>query len=204
MRKEKEDKIINKLNEFIIKYYKNQLLKGLIYFVSILLVFFLVFSSLEYYSQFNQLGRAILFWLYIFINLLVFVRLIFVPLLQIFRIGHVLSHKEAALIIGKHFSEIDDKLLNLLQLKEMSNSENSLVVASIEQKTKKLSPIPFKNAIDLSLNKKHLKWLYIPGCYNFFIYNFWKKTHFIREFCKNSTIQHKYSQNISIQIRSFK
>ena len=163
MRKEKEDKIINKLNEFIIKYYKNQLLKGLIYFVSILLVFFLVFSSLEYYSQFNQLGRAILFWLYIFINLLVFVRLIFVPLLQIFRIGHVLSHKEAALIIGKHFSEIDDKLLNLLQLKEMSNSENSLVVASIEQKTKKLSPIPFKNAIDLSLNKKHLKWLYIPG-----------------------------------------
>ena len=53
MRKEKEDKIINKLNEFIIKYYKNQLLKGLIYFVSILLVFFLVFSSLEYYSQFN-------------------------------------------------------------------------------------------------------------------------------------------------------
>ena len=76
--------------------------------------------------------------------------------------GKTLNYKEASKIIGKHFSEINDKLINTLELNELSEEQNALVKASIHQKTKELTPISFKKAIDFSLNKKHLKWILMP------------------------------------------
>lgn len=156
------DQIFIRLNNFIRKYYQNQLIKGGIYTIAILVIFFILFTTIEYFSSFGVTGRTILFWSYIIINLLVFARLIIIPLLNIFKIGKTLRYKEAARIIGNHFPEIDDKLLNLLELSELSDVDNSLIQASISQKTKNISPVSFKNAIDFSVNKKYLKWVAVP------------------------------------------
>ena len=85
------------------------------------------------------------------------------PLFKIFRITKTISYKEAADIIGKHFPEVSDKLLNLLQLQELSSENDSqLLEASIGQKTKELSPVPFLGAVDISKNRKYIKWVSIP------------------------------------------
>ena len=46
-----------------------------------------------------------------------------------------MSDEEASIQVGKFFPEIGDKLLNTLQLKKLSREENSLLEASIAQKT---------------------------------------------------------------------
>ena len=106
--------LINKLKEFIKKYYINKLIKGGVLVLLTLLIFFIFFSVLEYYSNFDVGFRTILFWLYIIINSIIIINFLLIPLLKIFRIGKVLSFRQAADIIGKHFKEIDDKLLNIL------------------------------------------------------------------------------------------
>lgn len=154
--------LINKLKEFIKKYYINKLIKGGVLVLLTLLIFFIFFSVLEYYSNFDVGFRTILFWLYIIINSIIIINFLLIPLLKIFRIGKVLSFRQAADIIGKHFKEIDDKLLNILELSEMSQESNHLIQASIDQKTSEINPIKFKAAIDLSGNLKKGKWLAIP------------------------------------------
>ncbi len=162
MGKDNTNQLFEKLNEFIKKYYQNQLIKGGIYVVSILLIFFLLFAVVEFLSSFGVAGRTFLFWTYILLNLIVFGKLFVIPLMHLFKIGKTLNYKDAAKIIGKHFPEIDDKLLNVLELSEVSDEDNALITASINQKIEKISPFSFKNAIDFSVNKKHLKWAGIP------------------------------------------
>ena len=63
------------------------------------------------------------------------------------RMGKVISYEEAAVIIGNHFPEIKDKLLNLLQLQQLQQTvDDSLLVSAIEQKTAQLKPLPFHQA----------------------------------------------------------
>ena len=70
-----------------------------------------------------------------------------------------MSDKEAAILIGKFFPEIKDKLLNTLQLSDKinNNSDNELLLATIEQRTKSLQTFKFGEAINLKENYKYLK-----------------------------------------------
>ena len=74
----------------------------------------------------------------------------------------------AAEIIGSHFSEIEDKLLNVLELQEMSQEDSSLINASIQQKIDSFGLIKFESAVNLKENLKYLKLLLIPFCVLFF------------------------------------
>ena len=86
-----------------------------------------------------------------------------VPLLHQYRLGKIISHEKAADIIGHHFAEVKDKLLNVLQLKKLESlNDYSLVNASINQKITELKPITFTNAIDLRQNRKYVKFLLPP------------------------------------------
>ncbi|MGC6471033.1 MAG: DUF4175 family protein [Flavobacteriales bacterium] len=154
--------LFNKLEEFISKYYKNLLLKGGIYFLSISLASFILLSTVEYFGEFDRLVRGILFWLFILTNSFIFWKWIVQPLFGLYRLGRSLSHKEAAKIIGNHFSSVQDQLINILQLQELSEKDNALVEASIEQKVKRLQAIPFASAIDLKSNLAYLKYVIIP------------------------------------------
>ena len=95
--------LFEKLNKFIKKYYHNQLIKGGIYAVSILIIFFLILAITEYFCSFGVGGRTFLFWAYILLNLVVVGKLIIIPLLNLFNIGETLNYREAAKIIGQHF-----------------------------------------------------------------------------------------------------
>jgi len=159
--------LIEKLNRFIRKYYKNQILKGLIYSLSIILVLFLVVDGIEYFAWTSILARTVLFYSFMLIVVGVLVYYILIPGFKLASIGKTISRKQAANIIGKHFPEVSDKLLNTLQLKELSeNKENQgevqLLEASIEQKASTLNPIPFRKAIDLGKNVNHLKYFVPP------------------------------------------
>ncbi|WP_313791221.1 hypothetical protein [Lacinutrix neustonica] len=64
-------------------------------------------------------------------------------------------------MIGSHFPEVSDKLLNVLQLNTAS-TQSELLLASINQKSEELRPIPFKLAINFKKNLKYLKYTAIP------------------------------------------
>ena len=152
--------LLNRLNSFITKYYLNQLIKGGIYSGSVLLIFFILFSIIEYFLNTGVGTRTFMFWTYILINLIIITKFIIIPLFNLLKIGKKLKHKDAAKIIGIHFSEIDDKITNILELSE--SKKNELIIASIDQKIKSISPISFNNAINLKKNIKHTKWILIP------------------------------------------
>jgi hypothetical protein len=157
--------LIRKLDEFIRKYYRNRLLKGLILYGGILVFSFLLVTFLEYLGHFGSITRTVLFYMFIFVNAGIFYFYIIDPLLKIRKIGKIISYEQASKIIGEHFGEVEDKLLNTLQLKKLNEGidENiELVKASIDQKIIRLKPIVFLSAIDLSRNKRFLKYALPP------------------------------------------
>ena len=156
--------LLLKLDEFIRKYYKNQLLKGLIYTLGLLLAAFLFLVVTEYFANFQTTIRTILFYFFILISGIVITKYIVIPFLNLNKFGKIISYDDAAKIVGKHFSAINDKLINTLQLQRNSGSILSieLLNASINQKMEELNPIPFSSAINLSHNKRYLKYALPP------------------------------------------
>lgn len=159
---EKHSLLYEKLELFIRKYYVNRLLKGLMYGIGFSLAYFLLVSILEYYGHFGSEVR-----LGMFITLLtglagILGHYVAVPVIKLLKIGKRLTYKQAAQIVGKHFPTIDDKIVNTLQLQEASFNDSQLIQASIDQKVKTLSPIPFGNAINLGENKKYWPILVVP------------------------------------------
>ena len=159
-----ENIIIQKLDEFIRKYYKNQLVKGLLYTVGLILLFYIGLSTLEYFAEFGITIRTILFYSFILTTGYVVAKYIVVPALKLNSFGSVISHKQAAEIIGGHFTNVQDKLLNVLQLQSVKDNYASLDLlnAGINQKIHELKPVPFTAAIDLNENRKYLKYVAIP------------------------------------------
>ena len=155
--------LLKKLDEFVRKYYKNKLVRGLIYTFTIVFLFFLSLILLEYFGNFNVGLRTFLFFSFIAITAITVFGYVAVPIFKLYKLGKFIDHSTAAKIIGTHFGEVKDKLLNTLQLiKEGERSDNKLVEHSINQKIEELKPIPFSRAIDISKNKKYLKYAGLP------------------------------------------
>lgn len=156
--------LIHKLDEFIRKYYKNQLIKGFLYTSGLLVAAFLFLVVAEYLAEFGTTTRTVLFYSFIVTSGFILFKYITIPILKLNKLGAVISYDEAANIVGTHFNNINDKLLNTLQLQRNSGSILSpdLLTASINQKMEELKPIPFTSAIDISENKKYLKFALPP------------------------------------------
>ena len=155
------EKIENKLESFIRKYYTNDLLRGIILFFAFGVLYFLATLLIEYFFWLSPAGRTVLFWLFIAVEVALLAKFIVLPLARLFKLSKGINYKDAAQIIGNHFPEVSDKLINTLQLhKESGDSE--LMLASIEQKSEELEPIPFSLAIDFKKNAKYLKYAAIP------------------------------------------
>ena len=107
------------------------------------------------------MARTILFWAFIGIELVLLFRFILIPLFKLLGIRKRISDVEASRLIGIHFKEVDDKLLNIIQLRS-TGLNNELLTASIEQKSKDIKPISFRKAIVFKKNLVHLKYLVIP------------------------------------------
>jgi hypothetical protein len=156
-----ENILIQKLDEFIRRYYKNQLIKGTLYSSGILLTAFLSVIFLEYFGEFNTLVRGVLFFGFLSSTLFVLAKYIATPLLKLNKIGNVISYDQAAGIIGNHFTNVQDKLLNVLQLQnnKLLSGSDELLLAGINQKINELKPVPFTTAVDINENKKYLKYV---------------------------------------------
>lgn len=158
--------IHEKVREFVRKYYLNQLLRGALLFIFITLLVFITYAVLEYFSYFNSTVRTILFFSYIALFLVTLVVYIAIPLAKIFGLGKQLTQEQIAGIIGKHFPEIDDKLLNVFQLERMVEAGDyksiSLLMAAIDTKIDTIRPFPFVKAINFKHTAKFMKWALIP------------------------------------------
>ena len=161
------DLLIFKLDAFIRKYYKNQLIKGLLLTFTTLSASWLVFTGAEHFGHFDTGIRSSIFWTFMLVAALVLYRMVITPIAKLLRLGKTITHEEAARIIGTHFKNVSDKLINTLQLKAQADQltdSNELLIASIQQKTQELQPIPFVQAIDFSKNKKYLRYALVPAC----------------------------------------
>ncbi len=156
--------LIHKLDEFIRKYYLNKLIRGVLYSIGLVLGLFLLFNILEYYFYFNTGIRKVFFYSFVFTTIAALGYWIINPLVRYLKLGSTISHEEAAVIIGDHFTDVKDKLLNILQLKKQADAGHAqeLVIAGIEQKTRSIQLVPFKSAIDLQKNRKYAKYALPP------------------------------------------
>ena len=150
-----------KLEQFIKRYYTNELLKGAILFFAIGLLYLIVTLFVEYMLWLNPSARTVLFWTFVAVEVALFIKFIAMPLLHLFKLRQGINYEIASKLIGNHFPEVNDKLLNVLQLNQ-SPKQSDLLLASIEQKSKELQPIPFKSAVNLKSNTKYLKYAAIP------------------------------------------
>ncbi|MGY3214623.1 DUF4175 family protein [Mucilaginibacter sp. HD30] len=158
--------LIDKINTFIKRYYLNSLLRGLIFLGAGLFSAYIVITLTEYFGNFDSLFRSVLFYGFILLNLVLIAWLVVPPLMAWLKLGKTLTHDQAADIIGKHFNDVNDKLLNTLQLKKQSASDvghQDLIQASIDQKIENLRPIRFPSAINLGENRRYLKWVLAPA-----------------------------------------
>ncbi|WP_405384843.1 hypothetical protein [Maribacter sp. LLG6340-A2] len=155
--------ILAKVNQFTKKHYTQVLLRGLFLFIAFGLLFFLFIIGIEYFLWMNTTGRFILFGIFILIEGFLLFRYILTPVFFLFRIKKGISQKEAAAMIGKHFPEVDDKLINLFELAE-NQSKSELLLASITQRSKALHAIPFSKAVNFKEALKYTKYAIIPIC----------------------------------------
>lgn len=157
--------IIQKLDAFIRKYYLNQLIRGSLIFLAAILLYVLLVTVGEYFFYFSIRVKWTLLVFLLGLGLFALVIWVIIPLLKIRKLGKVISHEQAATIVGDFFPEVEDKLLNVLQLKKQPIStfeSQELIAASIDQRAGKISVLSFGSAVDLRKNRKYLPYLAIP------------------------------------------
>lgn len=166
MRSSKIQILNDKIRHFLKKFYLNKLYKGIIFFVLILLFTFIAFSLFEYFSYSNSVVRTVLFYSFIALAAITAVFSIIIPALKIAGLGKQLSNEEVARIIGKHFNQIDDKLLNLFELqKQLEKGDYAsydILLAAIDSKVDNLKTYSFVQAIPVKKTKKIALWALLP------------------------------------------
>ncbi|UCD60691.1 MAG: hypothetical protein JSV59_12560 [Flavobacteriaceae bacterium] len=153
--------ILRKLNGFSNKYYTKMLVKGILLFLAFGALYFMAILGIEYFFWLSSEGRFVLLVLFLGVEGFLLYYYIAVPIFHLLKLRKGISNKEASLLIGKHFTEVGDKLYNLLDLAEDSN-KSELLLASIQQRSENLTIVPFTGAIDLKESYKYLKYLVIP------------------------------------------
>ena len=163
------NKLIEKIEGFTRKYYLNRLIQGVLVGAVLWIVFYLLINGLEYFSWFPPKGRFVLFLFLLAGSAFVLVYHFLIPLVNLIRFRKKMSVEQASVMIGKFFPEIKDKLLNTIQLSNQmeaskvgpstgsgTSTDNALLAATIEQRSARLSPIRFSDAVDLRGNLKYL------------------------------------------------
>lgn len=156
------DRLLNQIDGFIRKFYKNQIVKGLLLFTGILVASYLFVITVEYFGRFNSFVRGALLIGFLLTNVFIIVKYLIIPLLRLKSYGKRIDRKQASEIIGSFFPNVSDRLLNTLQLNDQMNANSAdfeLLNASVQQRSASLSVLPFTDAIDFRENRKYLKWV---------------------------------------------
>lgn len=138
------------------KYYLNLILKGSIYISSVVLSAFLFFNLVEYQFHSSSAIRASFFFAYIILCVVVLYKWLFIHLIKLFLKDKQITDEKAARDIGYFFPDIKDKLLNLVQLKKAS-TKNSLLLATIDQRSDQMTIVPFEEVISFKENVRYIR-----------------------------------------------
>lgn len=153
--------LIEKLDDFIRRYHRNKALRGALLSFATLTLGALLLAALENVGRFGVAGRTVLFYAFAASTLAVLATQVVWPMLQWFRLSRGLTYDQAARIVGEHFPEVKDKLLNTLQLQQQvdnaQGADVTLLAASIDQRTASLRPLPFTQAVDVGPAMKALR-----------------------------------------------
>lgn len=155
--------IYQKLDAFIRKYYTGQFISRSFIALGMLLTMFVLISLLEHFYYFSSISREWIFFAFLFYALVVLTVFSFIPLGRLLGVIKRMDRAAAAKMIGKHFPEIDDKLLNMLQLEDQLSEDDAgkdLILASIEQRSADMGKFSFKEAVRL---KSALKTFWIAS-----------------------------------------
>ncbi len=147
--------IKHKLKEFKKRYYVRQILVGTMLFLILSISLFLLVNSIEYGLWMSSVLRSVTFFLSLITIAFLFFWLVGRPLSLLTKLGKGMSDADAAREISKHFPDIKDKLINTLQLSQISKKENQLVQAAITKKAKDFEQVPFMKAVDFSVGKRY-------------------------------------------------
>lgn len=141
--------LVNKLNSFRVKYYSYKLVKGVLLTLFLLLVLYTAFSLVEYFVYLSSEIRKILFYGFVIFGGLLTLQFIMVPVLKLLHVLKPMNIKKSSELVQKHFGDIKDKLLNIIELSSISDSNysNEIVLASIDQKIDELSIFNFNDAV---------------------------------------------------------
>lgn len=145
------------------KFYTDKLIKGALLFLLVGLCLFLMFTVLEFNFRFGSWIRGFLLFSFVALMLGLLVFWIIKPAWELLGGGKTLKDDDAARQIGGFFPDVKDKLLNVLQLQKLDKIDQSLLIASIEQKSGELSTVKFANAIKIEANLRFLKYLAAPA-----------------------------------------
>ncbi|MEM6269759.1 MAG: hypothetical protein AAF998_09995 [Bacteroidota bacterium] len=162
--KTSENLLMGHLREFRRKYYFNQIIRGsigLLLITSSILFLSIAGEGLLGFSSAVRTGMIIGLSI---VFLAVLGGTVVWPWSKMMNLSKPLSDMEIAELIRKHFPNVDDKLMNLLELRDRASVEESaLLVAAIQSKTEELAPVPFARAINLNVNWRYARYLGIPA-----------------------------------------
>ncbi len=154
--------LLQSIDEYRKKYYQNQLFKGSLLAVALLLSLFLLINTIEYFGRFNSIVRGVLFFSYLAAFAYVSYRWVISPLLFLSGLTRPISNEDAARQIGRFFPSVGDKLLNTLQLESLGSGQSDLIQASIRQKSGQLLVVRFSEAVNFNENSRYLKYAAYP------------------------------------------
>ena len=151
-----------KLDAFVRKYHRNEMLRGVLLLCASGPLAWLLVIGLEALGRFGTGARTALFYAFVATVALITTRFLILPGLRLMRLRKGLGYDQAARIIGRHFPDIEDRLLNTLQLQARAagatQGEQELLLASIAQRSDQLRPYRFTSAVDFGENRRYLKY----------------------------------------------
>lgn len=154
------DKIHEKIRAFQRKYYLNVFIRGALLTLTLVIAYFVLAAVLEHNLWLGPTFRLVIFISFFLLVAYCVIRFLRDPLRWwIARKG--LEEEQTARIIGERMPDVKDRLLNLLQLGRTAR-ESQLAYASIRQKSTALEPLSFESVIDLSQNRRFLRYLAVP------------------------------------------
>lgn len=154
------EKIEEKINAFRRRYYINLLVRGLLITLTIVGLYFLLVTLLEFTLWFSSIFRFLILLSFFAVLGYCVYRYLRDPL-RFWVAKKGMGNEQSARLIGTLFPEVKDQLLNLLQVAGLQH-KSSLAHASVLQKAARFEPFRFDQAIRIGENKKYLQYFFIP------------------------------------------
>ncbi len=150
---------VDKLNSYIRKFYLYQLIRGLMLFILLIIVYWSSISLLEYFSYFNPKIKLSIAVFTVLLTIFIFIYFIVKPFIKLLGLGKVLTFYDVSTHLSIKYPEIKDRLINIIELstEAHSNYSDELTKASIDQKINELKIFSFSDSIKL----KDLKFVFI-------------------------------------------